>query len=216
MQATRKLRIVLVDDHVVFREGLAALLSAIPDMEVVGQATDGPGALEAVERAGPDVIILDVSLERTSGFDVARELAARWRSRRILVLTMYGADDYAEQALAAGATGFATKSQRPEEIVEAIRRVSRGEPYIARGAAQPLPVPSTDIVLRDRYQTLTNREREVFELVIHGLSNERVALRMCISRKTVETHRARINRKLGLHSTAALVRFAARNGMLTS
>ena len=211
----RKLRIVLVDDHSVFREGLTEILRQVPDMEVVGEAADAARAVEVIEQTRPDVVVLDVSLMESSGFDVARAVRDRWPARKILVLTMHDTEDFVEEALAAGATGYALKSQHSKEIVDAIRRVCRGEPSLPRASVHSPPVPRGDTVLRERFETLSTRERGVFDLVVRGLSTEQVAQRMCISPKTVETHRTRINRKLGLSSTAALVRFAARCGLLS-
>ncbi|HLK41291.1 MAG TPA: response regulator transcription factor [Polyangiaceae bacterium] len=214
---SRKIRIVLVDDHEIFREGFVALMRDVPDVEVVGEASDAVTAIDVIDRTGPDVVVLDVSLSASNGLEVARIVRAQWPSRKVLVLTMHDTEDFVEEALAAGATGYALKAQRSEEIVDAIRCVARGEPTLPRSSTRMRAAPPVgDAQLRLRFDTLSTRERSVFDLVIRGLSTDEVAQRLCISPKTVETHRTRINRKLDVHSTAALVRFAARCGWLSS
>jgi len=207
------LRLALVDDHVVFREGLAALLAPRRDVTVVGQAGSAAEAFVLVDRVVPDVIVLDLSLPDANGLDVARQLGQRTRCK-ILALTMHDDRALIDQALNAGIIGYAVKSEPAEAIVKAIHSVARRELYLpstpGHAVVQPA-VPRDDVLA-----SLSRREREIFELVIRGLTNDEVAHRLCISVKTVETHRARINRKCQVHSTAALVRIAARMGMFAA
>jgi DNA-binding NarL/FixJ family response regulator len=210
MASNNVLRVVLIDDHTVFREGLAALLAQRREFSVVGQAGTAHEAFALVEREHPDVILLDLSLPDATGLDVARELQRRVPRCKILVLTMHADRALIDEALGAGVTGYAVKSEPADAIARAIQVVSRRELYLPSASSPPgHAVAPRD----DGLATLSRREREIFELVVRGLSNEEVAQRLCISVKTVETHRARINRKCQVHSTAALVRIAARMGM---
>jgi len=212
-----KLRVFVVDDHHVFREGLRMVLSSQPDMVVVGEAPNGTVALARFEEARPDLVILDISLPEMSGLEVAREITQRRPQTKVLMLTAHRADDFLRDALAAGALGFASKAQPVDSLVAAIRTVARGELFVARADATKVPerfgVASEAI---DPLAELTKRERELFQLIVHGFTNEGLATRLSISVKTVETHRASINRKLRVHSTADLIRFAARHNLLAT
>jgi DNA-binding NarL/FixJ family response regulator len=212
-------RLVLVDDHPLFREGLRAMLSTQADFHVVGETSGPPQAYRIIDDAKPDVLVLDIVLQRVSGITVIRQVKRKHPHQRILVLSMLDDEDHVARALAAGATGYATKNLPAEELFSAIRKVARGEPYFAAGAPartaaaitsertthEPVPSPL------DR---LTRREREIFELAVSGVSNLDIAAQLSISSRTVETHRGRIMRKLGVHSVSDLVRIAARLGLL--
>jgi DNA-binding NarL/FixJ family response regulator len=212
-----KLRIGLVDDHQVFREGLRALIVQESDLKVVGEAADAVGAYAMVESDRPDVVVIDLMLPGIDGITATRELKRRQKDGRVLVLSMTGSEDQVAQALAAGATGYALKSQSSGAVLDAIRSVGRGDKYLPPGVA----LAHVEERLQSRtgsngpLHNLSNREREVFALLVRGLSNQAVASELCISIKTVETHRAHIHRKLGVHSIAELVRFAALNGLIT-
>ncbi len=213
-----KVRVVLIDDHHLFREGLRSVIGIQGDMIVVGEASEGAKALEVVEHAQPDLVICDVSLPVMSGIDVARDILARHPHMRILVLTMHRPEDYADDAFRAGAIGYASKAESPDAILGAIRKAARGERYMATRQADSMPPQAAMSAQREAngaVATLSRRETEIFALVVQGLSNDSLSKRLCISIKTVETHRASINRKLGVHSTAQLVRFAARHGLLS-
>jgi DNA-binding NarL/FixJ family response regulator len=210
-------RLVLVDDHELFREGLKTALQAASDFVVVGEASNARSALDVARTSSPDVAIVDVSLPGAGGIALARDLLRNSPRCKILMLTMHTSEPYVLEALDAGALGYAIKDQRTSEIIEAIRTVARGEIYLA---------PRIPGSVLERYQTgrtrddlgplgeLSVREREVFDLVVRGFTNESVANELGISVKTVETHRARINRKLHVHSTGELVRFAALHGLI--
>lgn len=208
------IRVVLVDDHLVFREGLAAILGAHPDIALVGDASDLRSAVAVTERARPDVVVLDIGLPGASGLDVARELVRVAPRVKILLLTMHRLQEYIEEALAAGVSGYALKTQPSSAIVDAIRTVARGELYLAPARHEDAELGGRTEPASPTPDVLTKREREIFDLVVGGLSNEAIGKRLFISVKTVETHRARINRKLNVHSTAGLVRFAVKHGWL--
>jgi DNA-binding NarL/FixJ family response regulator len=197
--------IVLVDDHEIFRAGLRAELTA-RGMRVVGEAADGDAACEIIERTTPDVAIIDVMLPGRDGILVARQVRERVPDCRLLMLSAFGT--HAAEAFAAGAHGYALKDQPPSSIVDAVRAVARGERYVAPKIAGSGGASS------DPLRQLSSREREVFRLVVDGMSTDRIATTLGIAPKTVESHRASINRKLDVHSSAELVRFAATRGML--
>jgi two-component system response regulator NreC len=213
-------RVLVVDDHQLFREGLCAMLETQPELEVVGEANDAPSAYAEVAAKQPDVVVMDVSLPGTSGIVATRELVRRDPERRVLLLSMHGEEDVVVEGLAAGALGFAMKAQPAREVVLAIGEVARGRPYLATR----LQRARVEEGLRRRRagggegvtRVLSQREREVFDLLVLGLSNEAIARQLDISAKTVETHRAHVLKKLGLHSVVELVRFAARHDLLTA
>ncbi|TMB27650.1 MAG: response regulator transcription factor [Deltaproteobacteria bacterium] len=211
-------KLVLVDDHALFREGLRALISTQPDLRIVGEASAAPEAHPILEQTQPDVLLLDIVLPRVSGISVAREVLRRHPRQRILMLTMLTDDEHVAQALAAGVTGYSSKYVCAKELFSAIRMVARGETYLAPGISRDVPtdylrkqdekrLPDTPLL------SLTAREREIFELVVNGLSTTKIAAQLSISARTVETHRGRIIRKLGVHSATDLVRLAARLGL---
>lgn len=205
------LRIALVDDHQLFRQGLAAIIGTQPDMSVVAEAGDARDVYSTLEEAPPDIAVVDLSLRGSSGIAVTREILRRCPSTRVLVLTMHTTEDFAVQAFAAGAAGYALKDQDASQVLEAIRVVASGQRYLA-------PSLSSHVLERQRpngpLAQLSPREREVFDLIVQSRTNRDIATYLCISIKTVETHRSSINRKLGAHSTADLVRIAARHGLI--
>lgn len=205
------LRIALIDDHVLFRQGLSAIIGMQPDMTVVAEGGDAREVYPTLEEAPPDVAIVDVTLRGSSGITATREILRRCRDTRVLVLTMHTSQDFAAQAFAAGAAGYALKDQDAAQVLEAIRAVASGQRYLA-----PTLPPSVLASQRGAgpLGQLSPREREVFDLIVQSRSNREIATYLCISIKTVETHRSSINRKLDAHSTADLVRIAARNGLI--
>jgi len=208
------IRIVIIDDHPLFRDGLRAVLQLDPTLAVAGDAADTRSGCAAVETIQPDVIVLDVGLPGSSGISAIDELHRLAPRARILMLTMHSAHEFVLQAFAAGAHGYALKDQPPTEVVEAIRTVAAGSRYLAprlpRGLLEARQGPLRGSVL----DVLSPREREIFDLVARGFSSQGIASQLFISVKTVETHRAHINRKLGFHSTVDLIRFAARHQLL--
>ena len=207
------LRIALLDDHVIFREGLRALILAHADLQVVAEAGEAREIYPLIEAAAPQVAVVDVSLPGSSGITATQEIVRRWPQCRVLVLTMHVAPEHAVRAFAAGATGYAIKEQSAVEIIDAIRAVAAGRRYVAP-SIPPAVLDGTGP--QAPLAELTAREREVFDLILEARSNRDIAGYLCISIKTVETHRAAINRKLGAHSSADLVRIAARLGLIRS
>jgi DNA-binding NarL/FixJ family response regulator len=208
-----RVHLVLLDDHPLFRGGLRAVLDADPEFHVVGEAADAASALELVESKRPQVVVVDVTLPSSNGIDFTREIVKRSPESRVLVLTMHSRPELAAEAFAAGARGFALKSEEPNQIVEAVRAVAAGETYLSPAIPRAaLDGPSSGL---DPLVGLSPREREIFDLVVRGYSNDNVARELQISIKTVQTHRAKINHKLGVHSTGELVRFAALRGLVS-
>jgi DNA-binding NarL/FixJ family response regulator len=205
--------LVLLDDHPLFREGLRAVLDADPGFVVAGEAADARAAFALIEAKAPDVVVADVTLPAMSGIEFARDVARRSLATRILVLTMHTRPELASEAFKAGARGYALKTEPPSSIVEAIRTVARGELYVSPS------IPRTVLDGRSPDASplaeLSPREREIFRLAVSGYSNENIARELEISIKTVQTHRAKVNQKLGVHSTGELVRYAAKRGLMS-
>lgn len=212
-------KIALIDDHHVFRAGLRAILADVEGIEVIAEASDARHGYAAIDGTKPDMVILDLTLPDGDGIAVTREILRRAPETRLLVLTMQTAELSLSRALAAGAIGFAVKSDDPEEIVRAVQTVAAGKRYVSpafgpRGAEVVARTEAGEA--NDPLAALSRREREVCDLVLRGLSNQGIAEALCISVKTVETHRARINQKLGVHSTGQLIRLAALQGLISS
>jgi DNA-binding NarL/FixJ family response regulator len=215
---TDKIKVLLVDDHQIVREGLRALLVNAPDMEVVGEASDGRDAIDLAGKLNPDVVVMDLSLKGLHGEGAIRELHKRNSDARILVLSMYGSPDYVRPAMRAGATGYLVKGSGISEFVDAIRAVSSGQPFYSpevRQAAEQARAEPAPAGERSPLDELTAREREVLQLVALGQTNREIAETLGLSAKTVDGHRTRIMAKLDLHDAASLTRFAIRHGLVS-
>lgn len=218
MTKTAKIRLVVADDHAILRSGLRMLINAQPDMEVVGEAEDGIEATRVIQAENPNVAILDVTMPRSGGLDAIKEIVARNRSTRILLLTMHEEPAYLRTALAAGATGYVLKKSVDADLLSAIRAVHRGRTYVDSELAEILV---RDAISRDGStdsaagSVLSDRELQVLKLVAEGFSSREIAEQIYISTKTVETYRARFAEKLGLKSRAQIVRYALNLGLLS-
>lgn len=212
-----KIRVLIADDHTIVRQGLVGILKASEEIEVVGEAADGAEAIEKALKAKPDVVVLDVSMPRLNGLEAARRIHEALPATRILVLTMHEDEEYVLKMVRAGASGYLLKDGAASELIEGIRELKRGGTHFGHHAAQTLAEayqrddPSPD----DPYGRLTNREREIFQLVVEGKTNREMADLLCISPKTVDNHRTRMMEKLGIHGTADLVRYAARHKLIS-
>lgn len=204
-------RVALLDDHLLFCDALRAVLASEEDIAIVLQAHSGRDLMPAIDAAAFDLLVLDVVLPGSNGLAVLRELRRRKHAAPALVLTSYARLDLVREALAAGAHGYALKSQSAVEIVGAIRRVAAGERYLAPmlATAQSLHTDRQ----ADPFRALSPREREVFDLLVRGYSIRQIAEELFISVKTADTHRQRIMDKLVAHSTVELIRLAVRNGV---
>ena len=209
--------IALADDHQVVRNGLRVLLEAEPDFSVVGEAGDGLEAVRLVERLQPDALVLDLMMPGLNGLEVARQVSQRSPQTRVVILSMYDNEAYVLEALWAGAAAYVLKESTSAELVRAIREAVAGRRYLS----PPLSERAIEIYIQraesaalDPYETLTAREREVLHLVAEGHTNAEIAARLFVSPRTVETHRANLMRKLGLHTQTDLIRYALRRGIL--
>jgi DNA-binding NarL/FixJ family response regulator len=209
-------RIVLADDHILFRQGMEKIIDEMPEIQVVGAANDGLEAIDLVKKLLPDLAILDISIPKLSGIEACREIRHLFPNVKILVLTMHKDREYLYQALSAGAHGYLLKEDSDEELFAAIGTIRKGAIYVTKALAG---VVSTDISAlfrggeRKLSRSLTGREREVLKFISEGKSNSEVAEILRISIRTVETHRANIMNKLDLKNTAELVRYAIQNSL---
>ncbi len=210
----RKAYVALVDDHPLFRQGLAAVLQREPDLAVIGEAGDAPRALELARRFELDAAVIDLLLPEMSGISLASELLDLQPRCKILGLSAVDEPGLIADMLRARACGYALKTQSSAEIVEALRQVLGGLRYLPPGISRDAIDAELARTALDPLQRLTRREREVFELLIRGHTNDEIAIRLIISRRTVETHRQRIIKKLSAHSIAEMQRIAARYGGL--
>ncbi len=209
-------RILVADDHTMIRQGLISILRSHAEFEVVGEAADGHEAVEKALESRPDVAVLDLSMPRLGGLEAARRIHKALPRTRILVLTMHDDEEYVLRSVRAGASGYVVKDSAAGELVAAIRAVSAGQGYFGPQAAKALAAgyEQGSAAAEDPYERLTAREREVFQLLIEGRTNAEVARILFISPKTVDNHRTHLMARLGVHSTAELIRFAARRGLL--
>ncbi|HZI17779.1 MAG TPA: response regulator transcription factor [Pyrinomonadaceae bacterium] len=214
---TKKLRILLADDHALMREGLAALINSRAEMEVVALAADGAEALRLIAETAPDIVLMDVSMPVLDGIQAARRLRADHPSVRVLAVTAYDNQAYLRQLLDAGACGYVLKRTAAKALIEAITTVAAGgvylDPEVDNNAEDYAQAPS-NLRGEPRRGELTGREREVLILVAHGHTNKEVSARLGISVKTVEVHKANIMTKLGLKNRADVVRYALSLGWL--
>jgi DNA-binding NarL/FixJ family response regulator len=211
------LNIVLVDDHALFREALRVVLQAAdPRLEVVGDAASSRDAVAVVERLRPDLVLMDVILQGTSGIAATRELRRSGFAGQICMLTSVREPAFVVDAFAAGADGYALKDQSVDEIVAALWHMAHGSRYLTPRLEREVAESTQGMADGpSAMESLSAREREVFGLVTGGYTNNRIAAELFISVKTVATHRSRINRKLRVHSTGELIRLAALHGMVS-
>ena len=210
-------RILLVDDHAMFRAGIRALLESEERMSVVGEASSGDEAVDEVRALKPDVVVMDLSMPGSNGLEATRRIAALGLDTRVLVLTVHAEVEYLVPVVEAGASGYLTKTSADQDLIEAIRVVARGEVYLPPKATrlllQQYRSAESNSDLADLHE-LSSREQEVLALTAEGFSSREIGKKLFISPKTVDTYRARIMDKLGLNHRSELVRFALRVGLL--
>lgn len=214
-----RVNIVLADDHTILREGLRALLSADSNFEIIGEAEDGRAAVRCVEKLGPDLLLMDLSMPRMSGMDAISEIKKRYPETKIIALTVHKTEEYLLSTLQAGVDGYVLKDATHDELVMAIHNVMAGKHYLSPGISEKViegylegkegnPTVSS-------WQKLSLREREVLKLIAEGYKNKEIAEDLCISLKTVEKHRANLMKKLDLHNAAGLTVYAVERGLVS-
>jgi two-component system response regulator NreC len=210
------IRVLVADDHTIVRQGLVGILKASDEVEVVGEAADGAEAVEKAAKLKPDVVVLDVSMPHLSGLEAARRIRETLPGTRILVLTMHDDEEYVLKMVRAGASGYLLKDSAASELLAGIRALKAGKVFFGPHASRALAdaYQSDRPLADDPYERLTDREREVFQLVVEGKTNAQIADVLFISPKTVDNHRTRLMEKLGVHGTADLVRFAAKHKLI--
>ncbi len=211
-----QIRIVIVDDHAILREGVCALLQLQPDMEVVGEASDGREAIETVGRLDPDVVLMDIAMPGLGGIEAALQMKKLGTRAKILILSQYEDREYVRRLLKAGVSGYVLKKSAGAELANSIRAVQRGglvlDPEVARTAMEEANPAAEGAA--DPYDALTDREKQVLKLVAEGRSNKEVAEVLGISVKTAMSHREHVMEKLGVHNRTELVRFALKKGVI--
>jgi two-component system response regulator NreC len=217
-RASGKIRVLLADDHTILRAGVRMMLNAQPDIEVVGEASDGRQAITEAQRLLPDVILMDITMPDLNGIEATRQVKRLLPEIKVLVLTMHENEEYLFQVLRAGASGYMLKEAADTELISAIRIITNGSFYLSSSAQSMMVGDYLQRVRsgeeRDSYSELTEREREILKHVAEGYTNNQIAERLFISPKTVDTHRTHIMDKLNLHSRAELVKYAMRRGLL--
>jgi DNA-binding NarL/FixJ family response regulator len=208
---TKKIRVLIVDDHPIIRHGLSQLINQETDMAICGEAEDGTDIIQIIEQTGPDVLLLDISLKSCNGIDLLPDIRARFPGLPVLMLTMHDETRYAERSLRAGAHGYIIKKDPPESVIQAVRQVLAGEIYLSRSMTSKMlkKVAAGDEARRTSpAEVLSAREREIFALIGEGKGTREVAELLNLSIKTVDAHRANIKKKLELKSAPELVQTA--------
>lgn len=213
-----RVRILLADDHGVVRRGLRFLLERQSDMEVVGEAADGREAVRLAEQTSPDVAIMDIAMPLLNGIEATSQMIRRNARLAVIILSMHSDEDYLLSALNAGAKGYVLKDSAEENIVKAVRSVCQGTPYFSPEISQTLLEDHVRFLqqrnLQDTYDLLTEREKEVLQLLAEGKSNKEVAAILNVSVYTVDTHRLHLMQKLDVHNTAEIVLYAVRKKII--
>ena len=212
------IRVMLVDDHVLVRSGIRALLENMQGIKVVGEAGDGREALDRIAGCAPDLVLMDNTLRGLNGLEVTARLTKLYPQARVLILAMDAHEDHIWRALQCGAAGYVAMRADRNELEMALRIVAGGGTYLSAAVPQQVRRDSVRIPNRD-YDTLdrlTSRQREILQLVAEGQTTQGIAERLCLSNKTVETHRAQMMKRLGIHDIAGLVRYAIRTGVIAA
>jgi DNA-binding NarL/FixJ family response regulator len=210
------IKIVVADDHTIVREGLRRVIGEAQDMEVIGEAVNGREVLQWVKKGGFDMLLLDLSMPDHSGVEFIKRLKDESPKLPILVLTMHEEEQYAVRSIRAGASGYLTKESASMELINAIRRIANGRLYINATVAEMLAINTMAAHDGPVHNSMSDREFEVFQMMVHGRSITDIATQLHLSVKTVSTHKARILQKMNLHSIADLVRYAMDHGLMNT
>lgn len=214
-----KISVLLVDDHMIVRQGLRLLLEAEPDITVVGEAEDGRRALQLARELTPNVIVMDIAMPNLNGLEATRQIVKEIPASKLVILSSYNDDEYVHEVLNAGALGYLLKQTAAMELIKAVREVKNGNAYFSPSISKRLAERYREAFLRGRpdgnnTEALTSRESEILQLIAEGRPNKQIAAELCISLKTVEKHREHIMKKLDLHDIAGLTRYAISKGFV--
>lgn len=208
-------RILLVDDHALVRAGIRALIEGKPDIEVIAETGGGDEALRLIEELRPGLVLLDITMPTINGFEVLEQITKQYPQTRVIILTVHEGTEYAMRALRAGAAGYLPKSAATIELEDAISAVSQGGTYLSHEISQKMLFEYAQAgTPQDLLASLTTRQREILKLIAEGQSTKEIGSNLNISVKTVESHRAKLAEKLGIHDVAGMVRFAIRMGLI--
>ncbi len=209
-----KIKILVVDDHAIMRDGIRALLDLQGDIEIVGEASDGKKAIEKARELVPDVVIMDISMPEMDGLEATRRIKKKNPSVKVLVLTQHDNREYVLSTIKSGSDGYLPKGALGSELVAAIRAVHQGHSFLYPSAAGALIEDYRRQVEKEPYDSLTEREREVFRLIADGHTSREIADTLFISLKTIHNHRAKIMIKLDIHNRSELIKYAIRKGLV--
>ncbi len=215
---TNKIRILIADDHTIVRQGLSRLLEEQPDLKVVGEATDGQKAVEQALALNPDVLIMDIAMPRMNGIEAAKRIRKLLPKTKVLILSMYSHEHYIHQLMEAGVSGYLLKDDSGRDIIKAIHAALKDEtslnPAISKVLVESYRSPGKGGSRSDRYKQLTNREREVLQLIAEGHSTRQIADMLFVSISTIKSHRAHLMEKLNIDSSVKLIHFAIQLGLV--
>jgi len=215
----QKIKVLVVDDHTIVRDGICAMLALVGDMEVVGEAENGSEALNMVKELEPDVVLMDIAMPIMGGLEATRRIRREFPRTKVLVLTQYDDKEYVFPVIKAGASGFISKVAASSELASGIRSVYRGDsflsPQVAKLLVEDYQYGVSGQVMHDPYEQLTDRERDVLKLLAEGHTTQEIADQLVISPKTVEGHKTNLMGKLGIHTRVDLVKYALRKGIIS-
>ncbi len=211
------MRVLLAEDHTIVRQGIAALLRAEGDIEVVGEASNGLEAIELAKKLGPDVVLMDIGMPQLNGLETTREIKKRFPSMKILVLTMHDNEEWIFQILKAGASGYLIKDSAMNDLTSALRAVYQGDSYLSPSISKMVIeeyIRKAELGEKQGVEgLLSGREREILRLIAEGNSVPQISNLLCISKKTVEAHKTHIMEKLNIHDKVGLIKYAIRSGL---
>ena len=212
------IKIMIADDHTIVRQGLARLLEDQPDLEIVGQATNGRIAIEKAQELKPDVIIMDIAMPLMNGIEAAKRIKKDLPNTKILILSMYSHEHYIHELLETGISGYLLKDSSGRDIINAIHAAMKDEtflsPSISKKVVDTYLSPRKSSSREDRFKQLSNREREVFQLIAEGHSTRQIAEMLCVTTSTIKSHRSKIMEKLGIYNPVHLIHFAIQLGLV--
>jgi two-component system response regulator NreC len=213
---SKKIRILVCDDHALFREGVKTILRSCPQFELIGEASDGRQAVDLAKDLNPNVVLMDISMPVLKGFDAARRIHKAQPEVAILILTIYDDEDMVARCLSSGAAGYILKDAPPAQLVYAVQAVSRGEKYMSPRVLKSVvnSYLTRPEQVRTRYELLSDREREILVMLAEGYALKEVATKLNLSVKTVDAHKVNLMRKLELHDRSELIRYAIRKKLI--